>query len=68
MTGKHRSSRTLPDWLIGLILAIVLVAGVWLWLSLAGAGDDPSFDGTQATDPGAHAASWVVSAPGSTLI
>ena len=45
--------RRLPDWLIGLLIAIVLVAGVWLWLSLAGAGDDPSFDGTPASPPGA---------------
>jgi len=34
----------LPEWLIGLLLAIVVVAvGLWL-LGLIGAGDDPSFD------------------------
>ena len=42
-TRKVRSLRDLPEWAIGLVLAIIVTAiGFWL-LGLAGAGDDPRF-------------------------
>lgn len=43
--SRHREP--LPEWLIGLLIAVVVVMVAWLWLSLAGAGDDPSFEGTE---------------------
>lgn len=33
----------MPDWLVGLILAIVLFVGGFLLLRALGAGDDPGF-------------------------
>ncbi len=39
-----RPARRLPEWLIGLLLAIVLVVAGALILTALGAGDDPTFD------------------------
>ena len=44
----HRESksneRRIPDWLIGLVIAIVVVVGVAIYLRSIGAGDDPAFE------------------------
>ncbi len=50
------SLRGLPEWLIGLLLAIVVtLLGFWL-LGLAGAGDDPRFADPGASDDAAATA------------
>lgn len=38
------SRRRLPEWLIGLILAVVLVVAGFFLLDALGAGDDPGFE------------------------
>jgi hypothetical protein len=40
--GEHR--RPLPEWLIGLAIAVVVVILGALLLSYLGAGDDPTFN------------------------
>lgn len=50
------SLRRLPEWLIGLLVAVVVTAvGFWL-LGLAGAGDDPRFAEPGASDAAAETA------------
>ncbi len=52
MTERRRRGRRTkpkPEWLIGLLIAIVVTAiGLWL-LDFAGAGDDPRFEGEGAS-------------------
>ncbi len=46
--------RPLPEWLIGLGIAVVVVAAILVGFNVVGGGDDPSFDtstGTEATGP-----------------
>lgn len=44
MHADPRRRRRVPDWLVGLLIAVVLVP-VMLWvLRTVGAGDDPSFE------------------------
>ena len=53
MTHRKSPSREpLPEWLIGLLVAIVIVTLTWIWLSVSGAGDDPSFEGTEPSAVG----------------
>lgn len=40
--------KQLPEWLLGLLIAIVVVFVAWVWLSLVGTGDDPSFEGVDS--------------------
>jgi hypothetical protein len=44
MHRNERRRRRVPDWLVGLILAIVLFVAGFLLLRAMGAGDDPGFD------------------------
>lgn len=49
MHAAPRRRRRIPDWLVGLLIAVVLVP-VMLWLLREiGAGDDPSFDPSPST-------------------
>ena len=43
MDSSRRTMRQLPEWLIGLLIAIVVVALGALVLSSLGAGDTPTF-------------------------
>lgn len=49
------AGRRIPDWLIGLILAILLVVVGFLLFDRLGVGDDPAFEDTGA----AAAVAWV---------
>lgn len=40
----QRTPRGIPDWFIGLLIAIVIVVGVAIYLRSIGAGDDPAFE------------------------
>ncbi|HSJ28085.1 MAG TPA: hypothetical protein VLB67_07715 [Acidimicrobiia bacterium] len=42
-TGRHARPKPMPEWLLGLGIAIVIVLLGWLVLTLLGAGDDPTF-------------------------
>ncbi len=41
---KRNELRSIPDWLIGLVIAIVVVVSVAVYLRSIGAGDDPAFE------------------------
>lgn len=51
MHTDPRPRRRVPDWLIGLLIAVVLVPLVLWVLRSVGAGDDPTFEpaGSSAT-------------------
>lgn len=43
---RTRHRRPLPEWLIGLVIAVLVVAIGILVVTALGAGDDPTFEGT----------------------
>jgi thiol-disulfide isomerase/thioredoxin len=57
---KNPSERT-PEWLIGLLIAIVVVTAGWFFLRSVGAGDDPVLgDGSESGASGDASGSFVL--------
>jgi hypothetical protein len=52
MTSRRSTRRRLPEWLIGLLLAVILTVAVLWVLERLGAGDDPSFEGRDTDQEG----------------
>lgn len=50
---EKAESKPVPDWLIGLVLAVVLVTAGWFYLRSVGAGDDPVLGADTQPEPGA---------------
>lgn len=53
MTSRRSTRRRLPEWLIGLLLAVIVTVAVLWVLERLGAGDDPNFEGQDTGQEGA---------------